>query len=124
MAVLVLVSTTSFTVQKRYCHDDLIGVSVFNSMEDCNEKEKVSLDCNTLSDDCCTDEFNVYYGQDNLKQDASDEILFSQKTFLSAIVFSHFSLLEGQPIVHFPYKGYLPPTLTYERTVLGQVFLI
>ena len=69
LALMVLFSTVSFTVEKHFCGDVLVDVSVFTDVEKCameamEMKQKKS---------CCKDEVDVLKGQDELKFNSFEE---------------------------------------------------
>lgn len=125
LAILLLVTTTSFTVQKRYCHDDLIGVSVFSHMDDCKGEEFIIRSNHVESVKCCTDKIEVFQGQDTLKNVTEEGNSASvQVLFLTAFSYTYIDLLKGLSQNIVPFKHYLPPELSIDRQVLHQVFLI
>ena len=56
LAILVLISTVSFAIEKRYCGDVLIEVSVFTEVEKCGMAPS-EMELSKLSkESCCKDE--------------------------------------------------------------------
>ena len=59
MALLVLFSTLSFTVESHYCGDILVDSSVFGAAETCGmeiQKQSNSSECDITKSNCCSDE--------------------------------------------------------------------
>jgi hypothetical protein len=122
MALLVLFSTVSFTVEKHYCGEHLIDVAVFTGAEDCSG-EKIS-ETKTTKKGCCKDEIDVLEGQDELRVNGIDYLEFEQQLFVASFVYSYINLFEGLPQLVIPHRDYSPPNLIIDRQVLDQVFLI
>ena len=122
MSLLVLFSTVSFTVEKHYCGDILIDVSVFSEVEKCasetyeKELEKIT------KKPCCKDVVDLIVGQDELHKSSFDD--FSQQVFLAIYLHSYKNLFEGLAQHVIPHENYSPPNLVVDIRVLDQVFLI
>lgn len=120
MALLVLFSTVSFTVEKHYCGDVLVDVSVFTEAEKCaSEAEEI-----IAKMDCCKDTVDVIQGQDELSVKTFNDLDFEQQVFLASFTYSYISLFEGLPKEVIPFKDYSPPNLVADIQVLNQVFII
>lgn len=124
MAILLLLSTVSFTVEKHYCGDVLIDVAVLGDVEKCAmeafeiEQEQIT------KKSCCKDTLDVVEGQDQLTVKTFDDLEFEQHVFLFAYVTTYSSLFEALPKHIIPYEHYYPPNLIEDIQVLDQVFLI
>ncbi|MGY0393369.1 HYC_CC_PP family protein [Bizionia sp. KMM 8389] len=118
MALLVLFSTVSFTVEKHFCGDILIDASIFDSVEKCASGEV------ELIDDCCKDTLDVILGQDELSVKSFKELDLDQQVFIVCFADAYLSLFEGTPNLVVPHKNYSPPNLTTELRLLHQVFII
>ena len=124
MALLVLFSTVSFTVEKHYCGDALIDVSVFSEVEKCaSETNNIGLEKITKKP-CCKDVIDLIKGQDELQNTSFDDLSLDQQLFLTTYLQSYKNLFEGLPQLVIPHKNYSPPNLIYNIQVLDQVFLI
>jgi len=124
MALLVLVSTVSFAVEKHYCGDYLMAVSVFSTTEACgmavvDDMVSTSVEKNN----CCKNETEVVKGQDELKFRDFEDFTTFQQLFITSYVYSYINLFEGLQQVT-PHKNYSPPNLIADIQVLDQVFLI
>lgn len=119
MALLVLFSTVSFTIEKHFCGDVLVDVSVFVEAEKCG-MEALEIRKKT----CCKDEIAIVKGQDELKVSVFEDLNFEKQQFVALFTYSFISLFENlskQIVLH---KDYSPPNLVYDIQVLDQVFII
>ena len=124
LALLVLVSTVSFTVEKHYCGDHLIDVAVFSRAKTCGmDMEKNSM-TSIEKKHCCKDESEVIKGQDKLKKVSSEDFDFGQQFFILSFIYSYHTLFEGLPTQIIPHKDYSPPNLITDIQILDQVFII
>ena len=72
LALLVLFSTVSFTIEKHYCGDVLVDVALFAEAEKCAmEPQELALEKLTKKH-CCKDEVDVVKGQDELIKSFND----------------------------------------------------
>jgi len=124
LALLVLVSTVSFTVEKHFCGDVLVDVSLFAEAQKCGmealEVEKASI----TKKICCKDTVDLVQGQDELSVKTFDDLNFNQQFFLSTFTLSYLNLFEGLPKQIIPHKNYSPPNLIADIQILDQVFII
>jgi hypothetical protein len=120
LALVVLFSTVSFTIEKHFCGDVLVDVSVFFEADKC-AMESVEM---LQNKSCCKDEIDVVEGQDELNLSAFDDIDFDQQQFVTAFVYSYFNGFKSLPKQTIPHKNYSPPNLTADIQVLDQVFII
>ncbi|WP_282136528.1 HYC_CC_PP family protein [Seonamhaeicola maritimus] len=119
LALLVLFSTVSFTIEKHFCGDILVDMSFFTEADKCAmESEEIA-----LKKSCCKDEIDVVEGQNELILSYYD-LDFEQLQFITPYVYSYVNLFEGAPKKIIPHKGYSPPNLVKDICVLDQVFLI
>jgi hypothetical protein len=125
LALLVMLSTVSFTVEKHFCGNVLVDVAVFSEAKDCSGNVSSDTEKTTMKKkSCCKDEVNVMEGQDELKVRSFDDIQFEQQLFLASYVYSYVNLFEGLPQLVVPHKDYSPPNLVKDIQVVDQVFLI
>ncbi|MFK8059371.1 MAG: hypothetical protein AB8B78_04695 [Polaribacter sp.] len=120
LALLVLFSTFSFTVEKHYCGDFLMDVSFIGDVEDCGmEMEKI-----TKKKNCCKDEVHQIEGQDELQQAQFDDFDFSKQQFLLSFYISYNDLFIKNESKKIYYKDFSPPDIPIDYQVLYQSFLI
>lgn len=126
LALLVLASTFSFSVDKHFCGSFLVDMAVFSKAKTCGMEMHRQGDVEMASveeDSCCTNEKIAVEGQDELKI-SFDSLDFQQQVFLATFTYSYLNLFEGSPRQIDPYRNYSPPLLVTDIQVLDQVFLI
>jgi len=128
MALIVLFSTMSFSVDIHYCGDHLVDFSIFDSVNTCMmkaEMSKSSSECEVadMEMDCCSDVEVVIEGQDDLKI-SIDQLSFDQQIFVASFIYSYINLFEGFDENVVPFKDYSPPPLIRDVQILDQTFLI
>ena len=126
MALVVLVSTMSFTISEHYCGDHLVDSALFSKAESCGmemQQPPSEEDCSIQKDNCCSDIIKQIEGQNELKRDISN-LSFNQQVFVASFVYSYINLFEGLDKNIVPFKNYSPPLLVTDIQVLDQVFLI
>lgn len=121
LALLVLFSTFSFTVEKHFCGSMLVDKAIFSEAKTCGME--MDSDAINSEDSCCTNEKTAVEGQDELKI-SFNSLDLDQQFFLSTLTFSYINLFEGSPFQIIPFKNYTPPILVSDILVLDQVFLI
>jgi len=120
MTFLVLCSTVSFTIEKHFCGDVLVNVSVFSESEKCQLEAQELL----LQKKCCKDEVDVIKGQKDLKVASFDDLDFIHQQFVTAYTYSFINLFGDLEKQIIPHKDYSPPLLVADLQVLDQVFII
>jgi hypothetical protein len=123
MALLVLISTLSFSIEKHYCGDDLIDVAIFSDTQKC-ESEPADKGSRLMTQSCCKDVVHFLEGQDELSLEKTKVFNTNQKVFTMsfAYVFSGLNSLETQSNITF--KHYIPPKVVRDIQALHAVFLI
>lgn len=128
MAVVVLFSTMSFTVDMHFCGDHLVDFSFSKNTKTCMMKAvkaPSSPSCSPIEMKmhCCSDVALVFEGQEDLKM-TMDPLSFDQQVFLTAFIGSYGNRFEGHDKNIVPFKDYAPPPLIRDIQVLHQLFLI
>jgi hypothetical protein len=124
LALLVLFSTVSFTIEKHFCGDTLIDVAVFSEAQKCAMEAFEMEQALITKKNCCKDELESIKGQDELKMSKFEDLQFDQHVFLESFVYSYVNLFEGLSQQIIPHKNYSPPNLVQDIHILDQVFLI
>ena len=120
LALLVLFSTFSFTVEKHYCGDFLMDVSFMGDADVCGmEMQKIAAKKN-----CCKDEIHKVEGQDKLQTNKTEKITFVKKQFLTAFVVAYTDLFIIKESDTNFYQDFSPPEVSSDYQVLYQTFLI
>lgn len=118
LALFVLFSTFSFTVEKHYCGDFLMDVSFTGDADDCNTAMK------TLKRKCCKDEVYKIEGQDELQQFTYHNFDFEKTQFLVTFYISYQDLFvvgESDKVIHIDFP---PPDTPRDFQALYQSFII
>ena len=124
LAVLVLFSTVSFTIEKHFCGNTLVDVSLFTEADKCKmEALEIELEKITKKP-CCKDTVDLIEGQDELNISSNDSFKLVNNLFAATFVFTYLNLYEELQNQIIPHKDYSPPNLVFDRQVLDQVFLI
>ncbi|MBK5192814.1 MAG: hypothetical protein JJE07_06300 [Flavobacteriaceae bacterium] len=124
LALLVLVSTFSFTVDKHFCGSFLVDQAVFSkALTCCMDMHSHSGTDVMDQDNCCSNQNISVKGQDELKI-SFNSMDFDQQVFITAFTFSFNNLFEGLPQQVIPYKNYTPPLIVKDIPVLNDTFLI
>ncbi len=123
MALLVLISTLSVSIEKHYCGDHLVDVAFFTNVQKCG-MEVSDTDIVITKNSCCKDVVDLLEGQDELSLKKTKDLNTNQKVFILsfASVFSGLNLLEPQNNSQF--EHYSPPKVVQDIQVLNEVFLI
>ncbi|MHA7830662.1 MAG: HYC_CC_PP family protein [Flagellimonas sp.] len=116
MALLVLASTVSWTVDKHICMGRVMDISFFAHADDCGMDMK-------MEKSCCDDESFTVQGQDDLKL-SFENFSLDQQVFLVSFVQTYFQLFETDSDEPTPFSEYNPPPLIRDVQVLDQTFLI
>jgi hypothetical protein len=121
MALLVLFSTVSFTVDKHFCGDFLVDQAVFSEAKTCGMEHPA--EGNMLTEDGCSDQQVAVEGQKDLKI-SFDDLDLDQQVFLATFTWSYTNLFEGEAQAETPFFHYKPPLLVYDIHLLDETFLI
>lgn len=124
MALMVLLSTVSFTIGKHFCGDELMNISMFVQADHCGMELETTNAITLNKKTCCSDETEVVQGQNTLQLSTFEDFHFEQQYFLTSFIYSYTNLFEGLPEQIIPHKGYSPPNLIADIQVLDQVFVI
>lgn len=124
LALLVLFSTVSITVEKHFCGDVLIDVAVFKEAQKCTMEAFEMEQALITKKNCCKDILEIVKGQDEMKMSNFEDLHIDQQLFLESFVYSYVNLFEGLSQCIIPHKNYSPPNLVEDIHILDQVFLI
>ena len=130
MALIVLLSTMSFSVDMHYCGDHLVDFSMFDKVDTCMMKAEMSKDSNSCEvmkmeteSSCCSDIEVTIEGQDDLKI-SFDNLTFEQQQFVYSFAYSFLNLFDAVDENITPFRDYVPPPLLRDVQILDQTFLI
>lgn len=124
LAMMVLLSTVSWTVDKHFCMGRVMDISLFVDAEECGmEVAMAAMEDKVMENHCCDDESFTFTGQDDLKLSLYD-LEIEHQDFLVAFTYSYLNLFVPVDKLPVPNEKYPPPLLVKDITVLDQVFLI
>ena len=124
MVTIILLSTTSFSIYKHFCGDNLVSITT-EKVDSCCDS-KISIKSNKLNfseKNCCKNEA-TFKKIELFDYTNSVKITKSQTLFLSSF---YASFIQNSTIVTTSkkyYKDFFPPTLVSNKQVLFQTFLI
>ncbi len=124
LALIVLSSTMSFTIEKHFCGDKLIDVALFSELNKCNmDSSSIDLE-GFVKKMCCKDEVNIVTGQDELLMHDFDDLSMDIQTALFEVTQSINHLVSVELLSKKSFNDYSPPKLIVNRLIVNQNFLI
>lgn len=124
LALMVWLSTVSWTVEKHLCMGKVVAVSWFAAAQDCSAKNTPPTTSDQkLQNSCCADESFTLQGQDTLKHSWYD-LDMKHQCVLVAFTHSYLTPLTPLEALPVPHEKYPPPILIEDLPLLDQVFLI
>jgi len=120
LALLVLVSTMSFTIDAHYCGNILVDKAILSKAQTCEMHQHMSSE---KESSCCDNEVETIEGQDILQFSKAefDLDIPLEFTVFSLIYFCDLDVFEKQ-IDEFQF--YDPPQHSLDLQLLNEVFLI
>ncbi|THD66500.1 hypothetical protein E7Z59_11910 [Robertkochia marina] len=126
MALVVMFSTMSFSINKHYCMDHLVDVSVIFPADSCGMDMMATPSTEGEQFDatpCCSEEHIAIEGQDEINTADSLSVEIS-KTFVTAFAYT-FNALYVEEFTERPeYEDYSPPLITKDLPVFYETYLI
>lgn len=123
MALLVLISTLSVSIEKHYCGDHLVDVALFSGAEKCGMESSES-ETTDMAQNCCKDVVDLVEGQDELSLEKVELLSSSQKVFILSFAYAFSELHLPESLDDPPFKHYTPPEIVQDIQVLNDVFVI
>jgi hypothetical protein len=125
LAILLVISTISLTVEKHFCGSTLIDVALFSSTKKCCDGALSQSSKPTLKkESCCKDIIEIIPCQDKLDTKSLENLIPVQKQIFSPFCYTYKHLLKECSEKLLPCLDYQTPILVYDITVIDQVFLI
>ncbi len=125
LAIVVLFSTMSFSLDMHFCGDTLVETAVFHKAEGCGMEMQnpQSKGCSITKKSCCKDEQLLIDGQSNLRM-SLDKVSFDQHIFVTSFIYSYISLFEDLQENVILYTKYNPPLVIKDIFKLDETYLI
>ncbi len=125
LSLLVLFSTLSLTIEKHFCGDVLIDVSIFSESEKCGDAEfSKQKQADNIKINCCKDEIDLIEGLSEVTLKSFEDLETIQQNVLFAYTYSYIRLFADLPTLLVPHKDYFPPVLIEDIQVLDETYLI
>ena len=121
IAVFILISSTGFTINMHYCHDQLIDMAVLAPAHSCCDTEENSENQSQASCPGCQDESIVVEPGDDYEVSASTfnfENSHNTNLILSSVIFNYFQGIDESTKNEVPWYKKPPP---YQEVVLSQI---
>ena len=130
MAMLVLISTLSFSIEKHYCGEDLVDVAFFIHTKKCgpevthNDFDRGDQKSVLRMQSCCKHVVDLLKGQDQFSWEKTKLIIKNQKALGLILVsvtgtLNYLKPIDISPLIHFS-----PPAYVIDIRTLHQVYLI
>lgn len=132
LTLIVLFTTTSYSVEKHICGGEVFSVSLFGTAENCGmesdyfEYIESNETCNfnaLPNESCCQDESLLIAGS-TVQQDSGISFKTDKTYFLASYILSTNQLIEINADTSEQYKKYNHPLIVKDISVLYEVFRI
>ena len=125
MALVVLFSTLSFTVNMHYCGDTLVETVIFQKAKGCgmDMEQQSSEGCSVTKKNCCDDKQLAIEGQDELQLQV-DKITFEQHLFNATFANTYINRFEGLDNNVSSLEEYKPPLVVRQLFKIDETYLI
>ncbi|GAA3562416.1 HYC_CC_PP family protein [Snuella lapsa] len=126
MAIVVLFSTMSFTVDMHYCGDTLVDMAIFHKVETCGmdmQQKPTSSECSMIKKSCCSDKQVIVDGQDELQLNLH-KLSLDKQVFVATLLYTYLNLFEDTDKEVTPYRAYKPPCVIKEIYKIDESYLI
>lgn len=125
MALVVLLSTVSFTIDMHYCGETLVDTAIFKKAKNCGmEMQNPSTkDCSMTKKNCCSDKQIFVDGQDELKI-SFDTLSLEQQQFVTSFIYTYINLFEGFDEDINSFREYKPPLVVRQIYKIDETYLI
>ena len=126
MAIVVLFSTMSFTIDMHYCGNTLVDTAIFKKAKTCGMEMQKAIQgttCSITKKNCCSDKQISIEGQDEL-QISLDSLFLDQQVFVASFVYSYINLFQGVEEKITSFSEYPPPLIVKSIYKLDEVYII
>ncbi len=126
LAVFILFSTSSFTVNIHFCYNQLVDMAFFSKAEICKDKvqnkDNIYTQRTSIKEkDCCNNRTFVKKGDNIFKK---SNIISEVDSLVSFNMFNYTDLFKGLEENVIPMKSYKPPLIYDDIQILHQIYLI
>ena len=124
LALLVLVSTVSVTIEKHFCGSFLVDVAVFTEADKCASEAMEIEMVEVTKKPCCKDTIDIIEGQDELQLTVDTDMELESPTLMAVISYSDLGIVSFDSTAQYLNPYYDPPDVIADIQVRDQVFLI
>jgi hypothetical protein len=124
LALLVLVSSTSFMIGMHICMGDVQNIALFSKAEGCEMEQNLPPCHQHLKAPCCEDETVIHEANDIKADIAHIHIDGPSPIDLDHSLVFISEIIPSAPLSRIQYYNYDPPLRSWDLTVEHQVFLI
>ncbi|CAM1363678.1 HYC_CC_PP family protein [Tenacibaculum xiamenense] len=128
LALMLILSTISFTVEKHFCGDSLVNISFLGDAGACQDEPDDDCADSLLTlekDSCCKNEITYLEGQYEINKAIKEKSLFNKINSVAVLneekVFQFFGVVDTLDLLN---QEYSPPQITYDIQLLYEVFII
>jgi len=131
LSMLVLLASTSFTINMHFCMEQIESISFFNETKPCEMKSDTptcamgnqpSEDHQEPSNGCCEDQSHLIEGQEESHKIVA--LSLPDLHFVAILYTLATYLLDPAAVNYITYAEYAPPPIERDIPVLVQAFLI
>lgn len=125
MAIVVLFSTLSFTLNMHYCGDTLVEIALLSKAKGCGMKmdKPSSESCTITQKNRCEDKQLSIEGQNELQLQVH-KISFKQQVFIASFVNTYITLFNGDAKDINFFREYKPPLVVKQIFKIDETYLI
>lgn len=126
MALVVMVSTMSFTINMHYCGGTLVATSVFSDVESCGMEQAMAMvpaGCSMTKSNCCKNEQSIVKGQDELKLNL-DTLSMDPHIFVAVFLHTHNRSFEDFEDIAPSSNDYPPPNIVRQLYKFDESYII
>lgn len=124
LALLVLVSSTSFMIGMHFCMGEVQNVALFTKADGCEKEQNLPPCHRHMKAPCCADETIVHKGDDFKASIAHFHIVAPAPMDIEQPLILISEVIPTAPLSRTHYYNYDPPLRSWDLTVEHQVFLI
>lgn len=123
-ALLVLVSSTSFTVGMHFCMGEFQNIALFTKAAGCEKELELPACHRHTTAPCCEDETITLKGNDFKESIAKFKTVTPDLVEVATAVLVLSEVIPSAPLLLKDFYHYDPPLRSWDLTVAHQVFLI
>ncbi|UCA57561.1 hypothetical protein LDL78_07325 [Aequorivita sp. F7] len=128
LAVVILFSTSSFTVDMHFCCKKLVDMSILGKAKACKDmaqkKDSYTKQCTTLQEKGCCDNQSIFKKGDDAFKKSNTIPEPETLVFLNTYFHTYINLFEGLEDNVISFQTYRPPLLSTDIIILNETFLI